>query len=890
MKILAHNHNDNCGFIDQYTQRRLHPLAAAMLLVFCTLQVAQANDSIQFNTDVLDVKDRSRIDLQQFSREGYLMPGNYQLMLRVNKSETPEQTVTYMAPDNDPKGSQACLTPKMVDLLGLKDERRRHLTWWHHQQCMELSSLPGMTARADLGTGTLYLSVPQAYLEYTSDNWDPPSLWDNGVPGVLFDYNMNAMNTRESSGGQVQNISGNGTTGANYGPWRLRADWQSQYSHTTGQRDSTQQNWDWSRYYAYRAITSLKAKLQLGETYLNSGMFDSFRFTGASLSTDDSQLPPNLRGYAPEVAGVAKTNAKVTVSQQGRVLYETTVPAGPFRIQDLSEAVSGKLDVRIQEQDGTVQTFQIDTASIPYLTRPGLVRYKVSAGKTSDYGHHLLGPDFTTGEFSWGVNNGWSLYGGGIFAGSYNALALGIGRDLLALGALSLDVTQSRANGLPHQGVKDGGSYRLSYSKRFDKYDSQVTFAGYRFADRNFMSMSQYLAARYHNTTNIGSGKELYTVTLNKQFRALNMSTYLNYSHHTYWNRQPSDTWNATVSDYFDMGRWKNVSLTFSAYRSQIDGVKDDGMYLSLSIPWGANGSLSYNGQFGGSNSNSIRYSGRTDSNDNYSLTAGETSDGRGTGSGYFTHNGDLAEMTANASFRGSKYSALGLSLQGGMTATEHGVALHRNSVGGGTRMMVDTDGVSGVPVRGDSGVTDTNLFGKTVVGDVSSYFRSSVNVDLNTLPDDIEATRSVVTDTLTEGAIGYRSFGILSGRKGMAVIKLPDGTVPPFGSTVTNLKQIQTGIIGDDGNVWLSGMQPDGEMLVKWGSEKECRIHLPGSLPAHLPPALLLPCTSVTGDKALVTKSTDNISRTKVLQSQYIHTPTLTDQTDTDLRTNTEG
>ena len=46
-------------------------------------------------------------------------------------------------------------------------------------------------------------------------------------------------------------------------------------------------------------------------------------------------LPPNLRGYAPEVTGVAKSNAKVIISQQGRVLYETTVAVGPFRIQDL---------------------------------------------------------------------------------------------------------------------------------------------------------------------------------------------------------------------------------------------------------------------------------------------------------------------------------------------------------------------------------------------------------------------------------------------------------------------------------------------------------------------------------------------------------------------------
>lgn len=98
-------------------------------------------------------------------------------------------------------------------------------------------------------------------------------------------------------------------------------------------------------------------------------MFDSFRFTGVSLISDDNMLPPNLRGYAPEVTGIAKTNAKVIISQQGRVLYETSVASGPFRIQDINEAVSGELNVRVEEQDGGVQEFVVNTANIPYLTR-----------------------------------------------------------------------------------------------------------------------------------------------------------------------------------------------------------------------------------------------------------------------------------------------------------------------------------------------------------------------------------------------------------------------------------------------------------------------------------------------------------------------------------------
>ncbi|MBO0236689.1 fimbria/pilus outer membrane usher protein, partial [Vibrio parahaemolyticus] len=90
-----------------------------------------------------------------------------------------------------------------------------------------------------------------------------------------------------------------------------------------------------------------------------SNIFASFRFIGASVRSELNMLPPNLRGYAPEVTGIAKTNATVIVSQQGRVLYETQVAPGPFRIQDLSDAVSGKLDITVKEQDGTTQEFQI---------------------------------------------------------------------------------------------------------------------------------------------------------------------------------------------------------------------------------------------------------------------------------------------------------------------------------------------------------------------------------------------------------------------------------------------------------------------------------------------------------------------------------------------------
>lgn len=807
-------------------------------------------EEVQFNTDVLDVNDRENIDLGQFSRGGYIMPGDYMMLIRINKQELPEQSVIFYATEADANDSAACISPEVVEQFGLKPDMKEKLTWWHKGQCLSLDSLPGMSARADLGSASLTLNIPQAYLEYAADNWDPPSRWDEGVPGLLLDYYLNAQTQRQQQRGQRgYNLSGNGTVGANLGAWRLRADWQTRLDHQTGSGVGTRQNWDWSRYYAYRAIPRLGAKLSVGENYLYSDIFDSFRFTGASLISDDSMLPPNLRGYAPEVTGVARTNAKVVISQQGRVLYETQVASGPFRIQDINDAVSGQLDVRVEEQDGSVQEFRIDTASIPYLTRPGTVRYKVASGRPSDWKHSTNGPLFATGEFSWGVSNGWSLYGGGVAGGDYNALAVGIGRDLMMFGALSFDVTQSRAR-LPQleDGTLTGGSYRLSYSKNFDEYDSQVTFAGYRFSERNYMSMSEYLDARTYGTRNQNS-KEMYTINFSQHFRDLGLSAYLNYNHQTYWNSAANDRYTLTLSRNFDIGEFRNLSLSVTGYRNKYNGVNDDGMYLSLSMPWGGSGSLSYSGSFDrNDNTHQVGYYDRLDNGDSYQLSSGITRNG-GTASGYYTHQGDIAQVNANASYQEGRYSSAGLSLQGGATATLKGAALHRSGMIGGTRMMVDTGGVADIPIGGYGAVARTNRFGKAVVTDVSSYYRNRVSIDVNKLPENAEATRSVVQATLTEGAIGYRRFEVIAGEKAMAVIRLADGSTPPFGATVQNHKKQDVGIVNDDGNVYLSGINPNEDMTVRWNGRAQCALTLPAQIPQGDVANLLLPCRLLPED-----------------------------------------
>ncbi|WP_174635229.1 outer membrane usher protein [Yersinia thracica] len=803
-----------------------------------------ASDDIQFNTDVLDTKDRANFDLSQFSQRGYIMPGSYNLLVSMNKQELSEQPIVFYVSEKDPKKSEACLSPQLIELLALKEDSFKKLTWSRDGECLDISSLPGLTVEGDLATSSLHLSVPQAWLEYSEPDWDPPSRWEDGLPGVLFDYNLlGQLNRQQKSNTSNNTLSGNGTTGANLGAWRLRADWQSRIDQVSG--SPTERQWDWSRYYAYRAIPNLGAKLTLGEDFLNSAIFDSFRFNGASLATDDNMLPPNLRGYAPEITGVARTNARVIVSQQGRVLSETLVAAGPFRIQNLNSFVSGTLDVRVEELDGQIQRFQVNTASIPYLTRPGMVRYRVAAGKPSSIGHRSEGPVFGTGEFSWGINSGWSLFGGGISGeNEYQAASMGIGRDLMEFGAVSVDMTQSWAT-LPEKGTLSGGSYRVNYSKNFQETGSQVTFAGYRFSERNFMSMTEYLDTRYRGNT-VGGNKEMYTISFNQQFQDLGLSAYLNYSHQTYWDRSANDRYNLSLSRYFDIGKVKNVSMTFSAFRNRYNESNDDGVYLSLSMPIGNTATISYSASVNGrENSQRVGYSDRIDAHNNYQVNTGVARSGALV-SGNYNHIGSSADINANASYQEGQYSSVGVGVQGGATITAEGGALHRVNTLGGTRLLLDTQGVSGVPVQGYGSSIRTNRFGKAVVGDVNSYYRNRASIDIDNLADDVEARGTVAQVTLTEGAIGYRRFNVISGEKAMAMIRMADGTSPPFGATVLNENKQETGIVNDDGSTYLSGIKTGETMSVNWNGKAQCSITLPKALSPAILANLLLPCQPI--------------------------------------------
>ncbi|MCS3430281.1 fimbria/pilus outer membrane usher protein [Klebsiella sp. BIGb0407] len=810
----------------------------SQILIFCCSPMAYAAADVEFNTDVLDAADRGNVDLTRFATDNYVPAGEYLLDIKVNGQAIGQKKVRYLATKDD-KHTQACINGEILSKLALKEEALLKVEQ-PHTDCYNVLSLPGSTLTNY--AGELDISIPQAWMKYNDPNWTPPERWDQGIGGFLFDYSLTGQYTRQFDAHEnYSSMSGYGQTGANLGPWRLRGEYQTSYYSAQHQFD-----FNMNQIYAYRPLPMMAAKLTAGEIYLNSQVFDTVRFTGLNLVTDERQLPPNLQGYAPEIRGVAKTNAKVTVSQNGRIIYETTVPAGPFNIQDLRSSVRGTLDVQVEDQDGSVSTFQVNTANIPYLTRPGYVRYNLAMGAPSRYSHKLQGPGFASGDFSWGLTNAWSLFGGLQTAGSnYSAISIGLGRDLSVLGAISADVIQSFSR-QPTQNRIKGMAYKLSYAKTFDEYNSSITFAGYRFAEQDFRSFSQYLNERYEGYDGLGREKEVYTITGNKTFWANEpgkaTTVFLTYTHQNYWNQGSQNRYGVSVGRAFNIGDIRGITTNISAYRSYYQGRKDDSISLSLSIPVGDSRWAGLDIQTNnGKSSPMLSYADNSDYNNLWQVRAGASQSGNANFDGYYQRRAQYAEINSNASYQQNGYASLGTTLRGGFTATRHGAALHN---GGATlntaRVMVNTNGVGDVPLN--DGKSRTNNFGIAVVPDIVSYNSFDTRVDVDAMSDSIEPAKAISTSTLTEGAIGYQAFGMAKGEKMMGIIRLADGTYPPFGAEVFNADGVSVGMVMEGGETWLAGINPLEALKVIWNGKTQCQVTIPPTIERRST-AALLPC-----------------------------------------------
>ena len=189
-----------------------------LLVILSFLWVRPAFSATEFNTDVLDIGERSKVDLSRFSDADYVMPGAYLLDIKINQKTLPQRSIQYFpSPDNKAAARCACRLTWWKN--GAERRSRQKVTLWHDNQCADIRGIKGATVSDRISGGVLAITIPQAWMKYSDPDWTPPEQWDDGIPGLLLDYNLSGqLGKQNHNNNTAQNLSSYGTLGANMAP------------------------------------------------------------------------------------------------------------------------------------------------------------------------------------------------------------------------------------------------------------------------------------------------------------------------------------------------------------------------------------------------------------------------------------------------------------------------------------------------------------------------------------------------------------------------------------------------------------------------------------------------------------------------------------------------
>ena len=847
-------------------------LAKIPLFILLTSQAFSAQAEFYFNPRFLSDDPTAVADLSGFENGQEIPPGTYRVDIYLNDGYMTTRDITFDAGDKG-KGLLPCLTRGQLASMGLSTSSIAGLGELPADSCVPLlEMIEDMTIRFDVAQQRLYLTIPQAFMGNRARGSIPPELWDDGINALLLNYNFTGNTVHNDIGGSSNYAYLNLQSGLNLGAWRLRDN--TTWSYSSGSANNENQ-WQHINTWLERDVTPLRSRLTLGDSYTNGDIFDGINFRGAQLASDDNMLPDSQKGFAPVIHGIARGTAQVSIKQNGYEIYQSTVPPGPFTINDLYAAGnSGDLQVTIKEADGSSQVFTVPYSSVPVLQREGYSRYTVTAGEYRSGNNQQEKPKFFQGTLLQGLPAGWTLYGGTQLADRYHAFNLGVGKNMGELGALSLDVTQANAT-LPDDSDHQGQSVRFLYNKSLTDTGTNIQLVGYRysthgyfsFADTTYSRMSGYNVATQDGVIEVKpTFTDYYNLAYNKRGKIQASITqqlgrtatlYLNGSHQTYWGTGKADQQlqaglNTAVNDI-------NWTLSYSLTKNAWQQGRDQMLAVNVNIPfshWLRSDSKSAWRHASASYSMSNDLNGRTTSlaglygtllegnNLSYSMQTGYAGGGEGNsgGTGYAALNYRGGYGNANVGYsRSDGIKQLYYGLSGGVLAHADGVTLSQPM--NDTVVLIKAPGADNVKVENQTGV-QTDWRGYAVLPYATEYRENRVALDTNSLADNVDLDDAVASVVPTHGAIVRAEFKAHVGLK-LLMSLIYNGKPVPFGALVTSDGSQASSIVADNGQVYLSGMPLAGKVRAKWGEGPNASCEADYSLPPEKQNQMLIPLSA---------------------------------------------
>jgi outer membrane usher protein len=455
----------------------------------------------------------------------------------------------------------------------------------------------------------------------------------------------------------------------------------------------------------------------------------------------------------------------------------------------------------------------------------GAWRYRATAGVLRVPGA-VQSPPFVQATLAHGMRHELTLYGGATAAPIYQAAVLGVARNMAVIGALSLDLTHARAR-LPDAHAESGQSVRLTYDKSLDALGTQFRVAGYRYSTRGYHTLSDLVqpgGADPFVLSAAGARERLQTNVSQSLGQA--GSLYATFTQQGYWNQPGRDR----VLQLGYTGSYKRIpyGINLSDER-RADGTSRRQISFNVALPLGKAGDTAQyatasliSGSDGLREGTGINGTLREDHQLSYSLQADHSRSGGMSGSanaGYRSSVGEIGITQTQA----RDHAQTSIEAAGGLVVHAHGVTFSQPL--GETIVLVAAPGADHVGIEAAPGV-HTNRAGYAVVPSLTPYRRNRITLHTADLGRQVEVRTATRLVTPKRGAVVLAPFEVSIGRL-MLDIKDAAGKPVPFGARVFTSAGREVGMVGPDGQSFITGAGNRGTLRVRWGKRPadQCNV-----------------------------------------------------------------
>lgn len=830
----------------------------------------------QFNLDFLRGQARNQ-DIAVLRTAGNVLPGVYPFTVYLNGVETAREDISFV--DAVDQTTLPCLQRASLQTLGI----RLPTATATQIGCVDLAKeLPGAHVSYNGNQQRLDITVPQLYLQRQPKGYIPPALRDQGINALLLDYRISGAHTNRSGRAGSDYFFASINSGLNLGSWRLR--------HVLSITDASSLASHW-RSRGFRAETdfnSSNSRLIAGDTYTSQGLFDSVRFRGAQLRTDEQMLPYSQRSYAPIIRGIAASNARIEIRQDGNLIQSSSVAAGPFEIDDIvPNRMSGQLEVTVIESDGSRQHYNQPFSAVQSMLRPGLFQYELNLGSMrAAYGNHH--PGFAQATASWGLASNTTPQAGLLIGKNYKAVAIGLAQGLGSFGSASVDVTHARTRtsaGL----LRSGQSYRFLYSKSLNNQGTELRLLGHRYSTAGYYDFNDAALERaqwrkdsyisladthaWPATGNPSSPMETSQPPFSPE-RYHNKRSRLEASLHQRMGNTLSVNASYTQQRYWGIngsvrnlhlglnGRWGPVNIGLFLRDSRTATYGDDRLLgLTLNFPLDGIGQSRY------ALATSHSHSTRGGNTHHLGINGVALADARLSYGAALGHDDSGNSLSANAQYGGrygiasatlthaEGYRQLNWEGSGGVVLHAGGLTLAQSLQR--TNVLVQAEDGAGIGLQNNPG-TRLNKHGYAISTGLTAYTRNTLALRTDDLDAGIDVSKTVANVIPTAGALTRVQFRTRRGLSLMIHALRQDGTPIPLGASVFDSNGQSRGIAGPSGDLFVTGVQHGEHLVARWGErpEESCALWLALPYVEHPSPAqpgyqhIHLQCLPITGNQ----------------------------------------